>query len=135
MIKAAALGLMLALQAHAAPPTTVILYSSLDVRCQAPVAALASVYGPVVDYRAQQPGTIWRPYMAAKIAKADVVLVLWSSAAAQSSELAPELRMAYAARGRLVPILLDSTPMPAELGARQAVNLEGLCASASSSPP
>lgn len=128
----AAAALLLTAQAQA---QTVILYAHADARCQAPIAAMASIYGPVVDYQSQRPGTLWRPSMARQILRARVVLVLWSASAALSSELATELRLAYAARqARLVPILLDGAPMPPELATRHAINLEhALCAS--SLPP
>lgn len=111
------------LAAGPAPAQTVILYAHADAARQVPIAALAAVWGPVVDYRTQRPGTLWRAHLAGEIRRARTVLVLWSTAAAASIELQTELRMAYANhRARLVPVLLDDTPMPPELGTRHAIN-------------
>lgn len=100
-----------------------ILYAHADAPRLAPFAALAAVWGPVVEYRTQRPGELWREHMAREIGRARTVLVLWSAAAAGSAELQTELRIAYAnRRARLVPVLLDATPMPAELGARHAID-------------
>lgn len=104
-------------QAH-----TVVLYSRADAQRALHLHQLASVYGPAVIDRHIAPGAYWRQVMAQAICSADVVLVLWSARAAVSVELGAEWRLAAACAPRLIPVLLDSTPMPGELGMRQAVD-------------
>jgi len=46
---------------------------------------------------------------------------VWSESAASSAEVGAEWRQALAAGRRVVPVVTDSAPLPAELGQRQLV--------------
>lgn len=113
---------LLVLAAAQAQAQTVILYSHVD-RAQAErVRGLASAYDVVLVDAAIKPGDPWRQTVAGWIANARTIVILWSAAAAQSPEVAAEWRQALASGARVVPIMLDSTPLPGELAARQAVD-------------
>ena len=120
MIRAAILALILL--AGSAQAQTVILYARADAAHMERVRQLVGLHDEVLIDRKIQPGAPWRQVMALAITQSRTVLVLWSRRAARSSELATEWRLAAAAGVRLVPVLLDDTPMPAELGARHAVD-------------
>lgn len=120
MIRAALL--TLSLLAGAAQAQTVILYARADAEAAERARALASAYDQVLIDREIPPGLPWRVVIASAITQARTVLVLWSARSAASVEVGAEWRLAAASGVRLVPVLLDDTPMPAELGARQAVD-------------
>ncbi len=109
----------LATSAHA---QTTVLYSRLDTPQALRALALARVYDRAGIDLAVQPGAQWRPTIAAAICRSRAVLVLWSAHAAASAELAQELATARQCRARLVPLLLDNTPLPAGLAELQAVD-------------
>lgn len=115
--------LLLAAVLAAAPvqALTVILYARADTAGMQRARALARLYGPVWIDRDLHPGQAWRREIARRMCRADQVLVVWSQYAAGSAELATEWRGALACGRRVVPLLLDATPLPAELAARQAV--------------
>ena len=101
---------------------TVLIYARADAgQVERAVRLVRSVDETWHD-RDLVPGEPWRTVIAGRICTADRVLVLWSERAAASVEVAAEWRLALACGRVLVPVLLDSTPMPADLGARQAVD-------------
>jgi len=111
--------------AAAAPAQTVLVYARADQAQAQRVARLAGVYDPVWLDQDLTPGTDWRRQVARRLLDAKCILVLWSARAAASLEVAAEWRIALAtdpAVTRVMPVLLDDTPMPAELAARQAVD-------------
>lgn len=120
MIRAAILAL--ALLANSAQAQTVIVYARADAQQMERVRQLARAYDPVVIDRDVPAGLPWRVVLAQAILHAQTVLVVWSARSAASVEVGAEWRLAAAAGVRLVPLLLDDTPMPAELGARQAID-------------
>ncbi len=69
------------------------------------------------------PGQLWRPAIRQRICAADQVLVLWSARSASSAHIADEIAAAAECGRVLVPVLLDETPMPAELAQWQAIDL------------
>ena len=111
--------LLLAIPAWA---QTVVIYSRADSVQAHRVQALAGVYGPALIDRALPPGVAWRPTIMAMICGAPVVLVVWSERAAASAEVRREIDTALACRVPLVPVLLDSTPLPGLLGDVNAVD-------------
>jgi len=120
VIRAAVLALLLA--AGPVEAWTVLLYARADAAQTERAVRLLRATGPVWHDRDLAPGEPWRLTIADRICQADQVLVLWSERAAASPEVAAEWRLAAACGRVLVPVMLDSTPMPAELGARQAVD-------------
>lgn len=121
-MRAAVLALCLVLAAGPVEALTVLLYARADAAEAERVRRLARAFDRVWIDRDLAPGTPWRPAIGRRICSADRVLVLWSAYAAASVEVGAEWRHAAACGRRLVPVMLDSTPMPAELGARQAVD-------------
>lgn len=121
-MRAAVLALCLVLAAGPVEALTVLLYARADAAEAERVRRLASAFDRVWIDRDLAPGTPWRPAIGRRICSADRVLVLWSAYAAASVEVGAEWRHAAACGRRLVPVMLDSTPMPAELAGRQAVD-------------
>jgi len=106
---------------------TVILYARQDRPVVDCLARLAAIYGPVWTDAQIRPGDPWRRSVAQAIGAADVVLVVWSAAAASSAEVGAEWRQALAAGRRVVPVVTDAAPIPAELGHRQWVAVSSSC--------
>lgn len=117
--------LVLLLCAGPALAQTTVIYSRLDAAQAQRVARLAGLYGPVLIDTALPPGTPWRTVMAAGVCGARVVLLVWSARAAASVELARELQTAQLCQVQVVPVLLDSTPLPCDVGRLQAVDWRG----------
>lgn len=113
-----ALALLLALPAQA---QTVILYARADAAEAQRVHDMARIWDSVWWDRDLKPGQPWRATIARRICSARRVVVVWSAYAASSPEVGAEWRHALACGRVVVPVLLDQAPMPAELGARQAV--------------
>ena len=104
---------------------TVIIYARQDRPVVDCLARVAAIYGPVWTDAGIRPGDPWRAAVGAAIRRADVVLVVWSAAAASSAEVGAEWRQALAAGRRVVPVVIDAVPLPSELGARQWVDVCG----------
>lgn len=120
--KSAAVIALLALAAAQAQAQTVILYAHADSERAEWVRGLARTYDLVLIDADIRPGEAWRQTVAGWIANARTIFILWSAAAAQSIEVGAEWRQALASGARVVPIMLDWTPLPGELAARQAVD-------------
>ena len=117
----------LALACSQAQAQTAIVYAHRDAACAQQARALAAAWGPVLIDTAVQPGSRWRPTIAATLLAAQTVLIFWSAHAAASPEVAAEWRVALAGPARVVPVLLDDSPLPPELAALQAVNWQTAC--------
>ena len=72
----------------------------------------ATVFQDVVDI---DYGADWQEVLARAIRQCERVLVFWSLAASTSEWVEREWRMALQAGKRIVPMLLDKTPLPTEL--------------------
>ena len=72
----------------------------------------ATVFQDVVDI---DYGSDWQEALASAIRQCERVLVFWSLAASTSKWVEREWRMALQAGKRIVPMLLDKTPLPMEL--------------------
>jgi len=72
----------------------------------------ATVFQDVVDI---EYGADWQEALARAIRQCERVLLFWSLAASTSEWVEREWRMALRAGKRIVPMLLDKTPLPAEL--------------------
>jgi hypothetical protein len=102
--------------------STVILYSRHDAAEAHRALRLARVYGPAHIDVSIRPGDAWRPAMSSAICGGGTVLVLWSARAAASAEVGGELETARGCGAVVVPLLLDSTALPAGLAGVQAVD-------------
>ena len=107
----------------AAQAQTVALYSHKDaIQVRRFVAAYSIGRDQVQIDADMRPGDRWREVVALRIQQAETVLLFWSASAAASVEVGAEWRIAAALCRlpcRLVPVLLDDTPMPVE---RQGVD-------------
>lgn len=113
---------LLLLLAGAAQAQTVVIYSRADSAQADRAHALASVYGPALIDRQLQPGVPWRATIAGQICAADRILLVWSASAAASAEVRREIDTALMCRVAVVPVLLDSTPLPGLVADVQAVD-------------
>lgn len=114
--------LLLALLCGGAQAQTVILYSRADSVQAHRAQQLAAIYGPALIDRQLQPGVPWRASIAAGICGAERVLLLWSERAAASAEVRREIDTALVCRVPVVPVLIDSTPLPGLVADTQAVD-------------
>lgn len=71
-------------------------------------------------------GKQWRMVLEAELQAAGCVLVLWSENAARSAEVRKEYLSAIDLGKDVAPVLLDSTPLPAELAPNMWVDLRGV---------
>lgn len=113
--------LALLLCGQAAAQTTVI-YSRADAAQAKRAASLALVYGPVLIDTAIPPGAPWREIVAVGICKSKSVLLLWSRRSASSVEVAREIQTAQLCGVPVIPVLLDSSPLPNDISQVQAVD-------------
>ena len=102
--------------------STTILYSRHDSAEAQRAYSLARVYGPAHIDLSIRPGAEWRPAMARAICSGGTVLLIWSARAASSAEVAGELETARGCSARVVPLLLDSSALPAGLAGVQGVD-------------
>ena len=110
------------LQLPLAIAQTVIVYSRLDAPHAARAQRLARLYDHVLIDTDLAPGVPWRPALERGICASGRVLLLWSRRAAASAEVAREIQTARMCGVPVVPVLLDSTPLPSDVGQLQAVD-------------
>ena len=114
--------LALLFAALAADARTVILYSRADADHATRVQRLARAFAPTFIDRDLPPGEQWRQAIARAICAADVVLLVWSARAAASIEVEREIETVQRCGVRVVPVLIDDTPLPAGLAGAQGVD-------------
>ena len=110
------------LQLPLAIAQTVIVYSRLDAPHAARAQRLARLYDHVLIDTDLAPGVPWRPALERAICASGRVLLLWSRRAAASAEVAREIQTARMCGVPVVPVLLDSTPLPSDVGQLQAID-------------
>lgn len=110
------------LLAHAAAAQTTIIYSRQDAAQALRVQRLARLYETTLIDRDIPAGAPWRQVLERAICVSDRVLLLWSRRAAASAEVAREIQTARLCRVPVVPVLLDSTPLPPDVGQLQGVD-------------
>ncbi len=114
--------LALVLAAASADAGTVVLYSRADADHARRAQVLARAFAPVFIDRDLKPGVPWRATIAQAICAADVVLLVWSARAAASVEVEREIETVRRCGVRVVPVLIDDTPLPADLAGVQGVD-------------
>ena len=94
-----------------------ISYSHVDAALVAPVVRLLRVNRSLVfqDSDRIPPGKRWRGEIAKALARSNLVIVFWCHHASRSNEVSNEWRAAIELAKDLLPLLLDSTPLPSEL--------------------
>ena len=102
-------------------------YSHADASLVAPVVKLLRVNKSLVfqDIDRIRPGKKWREEIADALAEAQLVVVFWCAHASRSDEVAREWKTAIEQRKDLLPLLLDATPLPAELSEYQWIDFRG----------
>ncbi len=105
-----------------------ISYSRRDSHLVRPVANLlrATSDWVFVDQDSIRPGSDWREQIEKAIRSANLLVVFWCHHSAESEEVSREVEIGLSNGKRLVPVLLDATPLPEHLGAYQAVDLSRL---------
>ena len=78
----------------------------------------ATVFQDIADIKA---GTRWKAALFQALDQCERVMVFWSSAAASSEWVEREWRSALEANKKIVPMLLDDTPLPPPLSEFQGV--------------
>jgi hypothetical protein len=104
-----------------------VSYSHADASLVAPVVKLLRVNKSLVfqDVDDIQPGKRWRSEIAKGITKSHLVVVFWCNHANQSAEVSKEWKAAIEQEKDLLPLLLDATPLPSELGQFQWIDFRG----------
>ncbi len=116
-----------------------VSYSHADAPLVAPVVSLLRVNKSLVfqDTDRIPPGKRWRDEIAKALAESNLVVVFWCHHACRSNEVSAEWRAAIEQDKDLLPLLLDATPLPSELGNFQWIDFRGTVGanhSASDSP-
>jgi hypothetical protein len=98
-------------------PSIFISYSHRDSQLVGPIVALLRASEAMVFRDAEQlkPGKRWRNQIAAAIADSKTVVVFWCHHACTSSEVENEYKTAIAQDKDVLPLLIDDTPLPAQL--------------------
>lgn len=100
-------------------------YSRKDSRSVHELVRLMRMTGAPVflDTDSIPAGENWREILTAALQQADLVAVFWSYNSAMSEEVRKEYQFAAAIGKRIVPVMMDETPLTEELAAFQGVNL------------
>jgi hypothetical protein len=72
-------------------------------------------YAAFIDFRDTPPGTPWQETHSDAIRHAAVLVLCWSKHAASSEYVAKEWRLALETRVKILPVVMDDTPLPEEL--------------------
>jgi hypothetical protein len=104
-----------------------VSYSHADAVLVAPVVQLLRVNKSLVfqDTDGIQPGKRWRGEIAKALAESNLVVVFWCDHACRTTEVATEWKGAIEQEKDVLPLLLDATPLPSELGQFQWIDFRG----------
>jgi hypothetical protein len=104
-----------------------VSYSHADASLVAPVVRLLRVNRSLVfqDTDRIPPGKKWRDEIAKALAESTLVVVFWCHHACRSDEVSKEWRTAIELDKDVLPLLLDATPLPSELGDFQWIDFRG----------
>ena len=107
-----------------------VSYSRIDEALVTPIVQVMRAIGAGVfqDIDSVPYGDRWRPCIEDSIDRATVVLVFWCAHARDSQEVRNECKRAIGASKRVVPTLLDDTPLEESLAEYQAIDLRTLAA-------
>lgn len=92
-------------------------YSRNDIAYVSPFVALLRCAGVTVflDIDSIEYGTDWKQAIESALAMCDRVIVIWSVSASESKWVTREFSEAKNQQKRIVPVMLDNTPLPATL--------------------
>ena len=104
-----------------------VSYSHADASLVAPIVKLLRVNDSLVfrDIDDIRPGKRWRSEIARGLSLSHLVVVFWCKHASQSDEVSKELKAAIEQKKDLLPLLLDATPLPPQLGEFQWIDFRG----------
>jgi TIR domain len=104
-----------------------VSYSRADALLVSPVVKLLRVNKSLVfqDIDAIQPGKRWQGEIARALAESNLVVVFWCTHARGSNEVSKEWHAAIEQKKDLLPLLLDTTPLPPELSEFQWIDFRG----------
>jgi len=105
-----------------------VSYSRRDAALVTPVVRLLRATKDVVflDSDSIRPGKKWRTELSAGLMNANLVVVFWCLHSSESLEVAKEYKAAVRAKKDVLPVLLDSTPAPADLREFQWIDFRDL---------
>jgi len=109
------------------PVNVFVSYSHADASLVAPVVRLLRVNKSLVfqDTDRIPPGKRWRDEIDKALAESSLVVVFWCDHACRSIEVSREWKAAIEQDKDLLPLLLDATPLPSELGQFQWIDFRG----------
>ena len=101
-----------------------VSYSHADASLVAPVVKLLRVNKSLVfqDIDDIQPGKRWRSEIGKALTESHLVVVFWCDHSSRSDEVSKEWKAAIDQDKDLLPLLLDATPLPAELAEFQWID-------------
>lgn len=104
-----------------------ISYSHADASLVRPVVQLLRANRSLVFQDLDQitPGKKWREELERGLTEANLVVVFWCAHSGGSPEVAGEWQKAIALKKDVLPLLLDGTPLPGELGEYQWIDFRG----------
>jgi hypothetical protein len=105
-----------------------VSYSHHDASLVTPVVRLLRSTNDFVflDSDSIKPGQKWRQALSEAMEQANLVVVFWCTHSKQSTEVESEYRSAIEARKDVLPVLLDSTPVPPALDQYQWIDFREL---------
>ena len=108
-----------------------VSYSRLDVGLMKPVVGLLRATKDIVfqDLDGIRPGGKWRRQIEDAILAAHLVVLFWCYHSSRSAEVRAEYKLALATGKDVLPVLLDTTPLPEELNEFQWVDFQQLVGS------
>jgi hypothetical protein len=112
-----------------------VSYSHADASLVSPVVKLLRVNKSLVfqDADTIQPGKRWQGEIAKALAGSHLVVVFWCTHASRSNEVSREWQAAIGQKKDLLPLLLDTTPLPPELAEFQWIDFRGTVGASHSS--
>src|SRR5262245_48912246 len=104
-----------------------VSYSHNDVALVTPIVKLLRLNRSLVfqDTDSIELGKKWREQAGRALADARLVVLFWCVHWSHSSEVASEYKSALNTGKDLLPVLLDATPLPAELSEFQWIDFRG----------
>src|SRR5262249_22434979 len=110
------------------PGSIFVSYSHLDVSLVLPVVRLLRGTKDLVfqDLNNIRPGTKWRQEIEEALYSAQLVILFWCYHSSRSTEVRTEYELALTTGKELLPVLLDTTPLPEKLKEFQWVDFRRL---------
>jgi len=114
-------------------PRLFISYSREDDFIVGTMAEMIRLGGPAVfrDTDSLSPGDEWQPTISKAISECDAFVIFWCRHAQASKSVRAEWEQALDEKKRIVPVLLDETPLPDQLGRYQWIDCRSLIAETS----